>query len=347
MATVTQRAGRWQARVRRRGARPRCRTFATREAAEAWAAKLEERVDAGNRTLAAAIDDYLEDPRREISAERRRVLTWWRKRLGKRRLDTLRRSHFLAARDELLRMRGRRGGTLAPATANWRCAAISAVLSEELLRDRIPSNPARIPRLRVRNAVDRTLAVEELTRLLEACAASRQPALLPLVVTALASGCRAGELCAFRWRDLDLDAGTARVHRSKSGRPRTVPITGATTLLRLRRESAERDESWTEERHVFAGVRGGAPFRYEASWTAARRAADLLDVRLHDLRHTFATALAEEGANLLAIAAALGHADVRTSQRYAHLAEAGVVELGDRAARRLLAGTTGSREAGR
>ena len=118
MATVTQRGARWQARVRRRGARPRCRTFDTREAAEAWAARLEKRVDGGHRTLAAAIDDYLEDPSREISAERGRVLRWWRTRLGKRRLDALRRAHFFEARDALLRMRALRGATANPGTVD-------------------------------------------------------------------------------------------------------------------------------------------------------------------------------------------------------------------------------------
>ena len=332
MATILRRGDRWQARIRRQGSRPRAKSFPSEEAAQAWADRLEARLAKGRRTIAGAVADYLDDPRREVSEERRRVLGWWVQHLGRKQLDRLKRSDFFQARDELLRLRSMRGGTLSVATVNWRMAVISAVLSEEMLRDRIASNPARIPRLEVRNAVDRTLTREEVPRLLGACATSSEPALLPLVVTALSSGCRAGELRALLWRDLDLVAGTARVLRSKSGRPRKVPIVAAVPLLKQRHERL----APASDVHVFAHQDGRAPFRYAESWTDARRAVGLSDVRLHDLRHTFATALAEEGANLLAIAASLGHQDVRTSQRYAHLAEAGVVDLGGRAARRLL-----------
>lgn len=329
MATLTQRGARWQARVRTAGARPRCRSFATRDEAQAWAASIEERA-ARPRTLAAAVRDHLDDPRRESSPERRRVLDWWLRRLGKKRLEKLRRADFYDARDALLRLNSRKGGTIAPATANWRLAVISAVLTEEVLRDRMQTNPARLPRLTERNARSRILDDDERSRLLAACAESSEPALLRLVLAALATGCRAGELQRLRWRDVDLETGVARILKTKSGRPRSVAIRGAALVAHL---AAAGDVAPAD--HVFQHADGRVPFDYRSAWQAARRAAGLEGVRFHDLRHCHASALAESGANLLQIQAALGHSDPRMTARYSHLVEAGVQQLADRAAQRL------------
>jgi|AntDeeMinimDraft_6_1070357.scaffolds.fasta_scaffold10435_2 integrase len=335
MASLRPRGSRWQARVTRAGSRTRYKTFDTREQAQDWAARMEDAAPK-HRTLGAAISDHLDDPRRSICGERRRVLHWWVHRLGRKRLDRLKRADFFEARDALLRLPSRRGGTLAPATANWRLAVVSAVLTEEVLRDRLPSNPARIPRLTARNARDRILDPDELERLIAACAQSGEPALRRIVLAALATGCRAGELRRLRWRDIDLHAGLVRIWESKSGRPRSVALRGL-ALQAVRDTSADQ----AADDHVFAHRDGRVPFDYRESWEDARRRARLPGLRFHDLRHCHASALAESGANLLQIQAALGHSDPRMTARYAHLVESGLQDLGDRAASRLFGATEG------
>lgn len=325
MPTFQERNGRIRAIVRRARRKAQTRTFGTRKEAERWARGVERRLTAGKQTLAEAIDTYISDPDRELSKYHRKVLDWWRTELGARHLAQLRRGDFVEARDKLRRMLGRRGERLAPATVNWRMAAISAVLTAALEREWIPANPARMERLPEKNGRERLLDADERARLLEACQASDEPCLYPLVVTAMLTGARAGELRRLIWRDVDLDDGRARLWKTKNGGRRSVPVRGrALDLLKALGEGKSPDAPVFVDRH------GRGPFEYAESWTRARALARVTDVRFHDLRHLAASELAMAGATLRELQEVLGHSSAAMTKRYTHFIETHFAGLGDR-----------------
>jgi integrase len=144
----------------------------------------------------------------------------------------------------------------------------------------------------------------------------------------LLTGCRKGEVLALRWADVDLDAGELRLPDAKSG-PRAVQL--PPPAVRLLEDMPRRAGSpW-----VFPGRdRNG---RYGAggldkAWHAVRVAARLEDVRIHDLRHSFASRALALGETLPVIGKLLGHNDIETTARYAHLAQDSVHEAAERIA---------------
>ncbi len=339
MASIVARSGKFQAFVRRAGHPTMCRTFASKRAAERWAREiesaLEDGVDVSTCTLADAIDAYLTTESGDrLNGYERGVLEWWRARLGNRRLQELKRGEFYGARDA---MRGVDGRQLAPATKNRRLSLIAAALTHANRLDWITHNPARIGRLTEDNLVERHVSTEELAALLRACRASYEPWLYPMVLVAMSSGARAGELQRLVWRDIDLEEGIAGLLKTKSGRRRPIPIRGPALeeLVRVRRDH------WAEDdQHVFRHADGRAPFDYGRAWRLARAAAGVPDLRFHDLRHLAASTLAQAGVSTRELMAFLGHSNPATTARYAHLVDRHIVQLGDVLAEKLLGGTT-------
>jgi integrase len=344
VATIRERSGRFEAIIRRRGHARMARTFATRRLAEQWARQTESAVEsgdiigAGRYTLADAIDRFLTDPDRRKAVLSRydvAVLAWWRAELGHRRLASLGRADFISARDKLRAAPSRQGERLAPGTVNRRMSAISAVLTRAMAWDWIARNPARVPRVTEGSGRERLLTPAEMARILDACGDSKEPALLAFVVAAASSGARAGELVALRWRDLDLEAGIARVLRSKNGSRRAIAIRGwALDLLRALKAS-RRVASIDDADHVFRNATGFAPFYYRLAWQQARDAAGVHDVRFHDLRHAAASAAAAAGATQRELMELLGHRSPQMVKRYSHFFDEGVTAIGDRVAARL------------
>ena len=128
------------------------------------------------------------------------------------------------------------------------------------------------------------------------------------------TGCRRNEILTLRWEDVDLDAGELRLRDAKSG-PRSVALSPPAqrvlaTLPRLP------DNPW-----VITGVKPGARLsNVNNAWLVIRARAGLDDVRIHDLRHSFASRALALGESLPMIGKLLGHRKVQTTARYAHLA---------------------------
>jgi integrase len=132
---------------------------------------------------------------------------------------------------------------------------------------------------------------------------------------ALLTGMRRGEVLNLRWSEVDSQRAQLRLSDSKTG-AKVVQI-GAPALLLL--SSLPRAENAT---YVFASADGKRPLEsVRRVWDAVRVAAKIEDVRFHDLRHSFASYAAGKGESLLMIASLLGHKDVSTTQRYAHLVD--------------------------
>ncbi len=164
------------------------------------------------------------------------------------------------------------------------------------------------------NLKERILTQEEEQRLLAVC----PPRLKSMIIVALNSGMRLGEILGLRWSQVDLASGRIRVERTKSGRIRYVDMNEVLIAeFRRLREGRGRSEC------VFTSPITGQPFVDAGSaWATACRRAEIKGLRFHDLRHTFATRLIEHGVNLITVKELLGHSSVEITQRYTHPAEA-------------------------
>ena len=194
-------------------------------------------------------------------------------------------------------------------------------LAEERGLRRAGGNPCRfVARYRERRR-ERFLSDEEFRRLggvLEEAGDGAVRGVSPGAAAALRllalTGCRRSEILSLRWQDVDAEAGELRLPDSKTG-ARLVPLSPAAmnVLSSLPREPGH---PW-----VIPGRKPGAPLRnLHAPWKIVRARAGLDDVRIHDLRHSFASRALALGESLPMIGKLLGHRRVRTTARYAHLA---------------------------
>ena len=138
----------------------------------------------------------------------------------------------------------------------------------------------------------------------------------------LLTGCRRGEALGATWDQLDLDGGvwTKPGATTKQKTAHIAPLgEAAVTLLKRIHDEAPKDEDGEPIRPLVFSIGSGPISEINDEWAALRKMAKLPDVRLHDLRHSFASMLASGGASLPMIGALLGHADTATTARYAHL----------------------------
>jgi len=195
-----------------------------------------------------------------------------------------------------------------------------------------PAAPVDAPR--IGRGLPGVLGEAAITRLLEAPPNTprgrRDAAMIEL---AYGSGLRVSELVAIPLADVNLHAGFVRV-TGKGGKTRVVPL-GTAAQMRITRYLAEDRPDWVRDprqRALFLTERGG-PMTRQGFWKALRGYARRADVRLpsggvspHKLRHSFATHLVEHGADLRAVQAMLGHADISTTQVYTQVSQAKMIE---------------------
>ena len=199
-------------------------------------------------------------------------------------------------------------------------ARILDLAAEEGLRPAGAPNPCRsVERFRERRH-ERFLSEEEFRRLgrvLEAAAGGAggaSPAAVAAIRLLVLTGCRRSEILGLRWEHVDLGAGELRLPDSKTG-ARLVPLSpaAAAVIADLPRTPGN---PW-----VIPGRNPGAPLRnLQYPWEILRARAGLPGVRIHDLRHSFASRALALGESLPMIGELLGHRRVRTTARYAHLA---------------------------
>ena len=119
-----------------------------------------------------------------------------------------------------------------------------------------------------------------------------------------------------RWRDVDRERSFWRIPKTKSGRERNVPLSAAAIAL-LDTVPRRRHCDW-----IFANPKTLKPYvSIFSSWDTARTAAGLAEVRVHDLRHSFASFLVNAGCSLYEVQKILGHSSVIMTQRYSHLSQ--------------------------
>ena len=168
----------------------------------------------------------------------------------------------------------------------------------------------------------RFLTEQEIERLLNACRVSSHPFILDFVQLLLLTGARKGEALGAVWRDVDMAKRVWTVPKSKNGRSRRIVLNSAAVgVLNHIRSTTERlflPAGPTAP--VFTNPKTRKPYdSLYVPWYVVRRAAGLDDLRIHDLRHTFASLLINKGVSLYEVQNLLGHSSMQMTQRYAHL----------------------------
>ena len=207
-----------------------------------------------------------------------------------------------------------------PQQANLVVQVFSRMMSLAESWELIPagSNPCRGIRLYKRRSRERFLAPDEVKRLGRVLVEAEKdgsmwPGIIAAVRLLMLTGCRRSEILSLRWDDVDRTAGVIRLRDSKTG-PRVVPLTRAVKRVL---DGIERAPGTN---HVIVGQRFGKPLvKFTTHWNAIRARAGLDDVRLHDLRHSYASRALALGESLPTIGKLLGHRKVATTAKYAHL----------------------------
>jgi excisionase family DNA binding protein len=160
------------------------------------------------------------------------------------------------------------------------------------------------------NLKERILTPEEERRLI----GSSYPVLRSILIVALHTGMRLGEILGLRWDQVDLKAERIRVERTKSGKIRFIEVN--TPLLHELHQLRALDG---RSPYVFLNPDTGKPLTsVKTAFTAACRRAGISGLRFHDLRHTFATRLNLLGADPITIRDLLGHSSLKITERYTH-----------------------------
>jgi integrase len=188
--------------------------------------------------------------------------------------------------------------------------------------------------LKVAPRIDRFLDPEEARRLIKAVQESESPLLRFIVPFLLFTGARKREALDAQWRFVDLESRIWTIPDTKAGKPRFVPLSDQATEVVKATQSFLRGTRQANSKWLFPNLETGKPYTsIFYPWDICRKAAGLADVRIHDLRHSFASALVNRGMTLYDVKELLGHANVVTTQRYAHLSKARLREAAQEAGR--------------
>lgn len=289
---------------------------------------------AGHLPLADVIDLFMHGYTGRDKSKGQR-LKWWSARLGAVTLQDLSDDHvhaaiedyagsantYFAGRDArgqpILKARKR---PLRPASVNRMLVALSGVLTWCIKRRIAPkgwAHPCRgIDRRPEDNERTRYLSEDERTRLLEACRASDFDRLYLLVLMAITTGARRGELLGLRWADVDLQRGEALLAVTKNGERRVLVLVPAVV------EELKRFKAGASSLIFCRPKDPQAVYSIEGPFRRALEAARIRGATFHTLRHTAASVLAMNGATLLEIADVLGHRQLTVTRRYSHLSVA-------------------------
>lgn len=284
--------------------------------------------EAKKHTLAELIDRYIEFELPKRKSDHRKYemhLLWWKDKIGAYLLSDIKPS-LLSKYKEILSKEPSPKATKSHilrsgATVNRYMASLSIVLTKAYKEwEWIDENPMiKVSKNKESRGRTRFLSTDEQKALLDACRESTNPLLYTLVILALSTGARYGELVNLKWENVKFDDAaqdvTLYLMNTKNGDNRSVTIDNIGYKL-LKEHSKVRK---LNTKLVFARADGKKPYDLRRQWENALIKAKISDFHFHDLRHTTASNLAMGGAGLRDIAEILGHKTLSMVQRYAHL----------------------------
>lgn len=331
--------------IRMTGCPPQSATFARKTDAKKWAQDTESAIrdgryfktaEAKRHSVADMIDRFIKEQLagKKSAEDTERHLLYWKSQIGVRLLSDVTPDLIGSVRDGLLNepyTTSRKAGDKvieterqrSGATVNRYMAALGHCLTVAVKEWRwMESNPMpNIKKSSESKGRVRFLSDDERERLLTACKASQNPYLYPVVVLALSTGMRQGEIMNLTWNDVDLDNQRVILHETKNGERRAVHLAGK--ALELLQELKKQKVRRIDNNLVFPGTHAlnKGPASLRTAWLFALKKADVADFKFHDLRHSAASYLAMNGASLMDIAAVLGHKTLAMVKRYSHLSE--------------------------
>lgn len=220
------------------------------------------------------------------------------------------------ARIESYRKKRDKLDKMKPATINREIGIMRrmfALAIKEGLTDYNPCLAVNLKPLKVDNIKERFLTKKEEKVLLEKCV-GENAYIKPMIICSLRTGMRVGEILDLKWKDnIDFKNGCINLLKTKNNKVRKIPI--SKELLKIL-EDLERDKI---SEFVFTNPKTGAGY-YGVKKVFARvcKDANITDLTFHALRHTAATRMVAAGVDLVVVKEILGHADLKTTQRYAH-----------------------------
>ena len=302
--------------IRKSGMKAITKTFSTKKEAIQFSQKIEGSIQEqiaftsldNKLTFKELAGDYIvKECTIKRPQEQASKLEFWVKYIGIKQVSNISSSDIYNTLDCLPKH-------LSNATYNRYKAAASVVFNYACRQYNLTTNPVGlIPSKPEDNHRVRYLSALERKRLLAACKEASWPKLYLLVLIAITTGARRGELLGLRWNDIDFERQTAYVKTSKNGQPKVLPLTNAVvkelTSFRLQDSCL-----------IFnSEIKPDKAFCFNKQWSKALTLAEVSNFRFHDLRHTTASYLAQSGASLLEIADVLGHKQISVTKRYAHL----------------------------
>jgi integrase len=322
MATIRKRGAKWQVQIRRVGFPSVSRSFHVRKDAEAWARQTEVQADRSDLpgdprilhriTLGQLVERYRDTvsvKKRGYEIERIVLTAFLRHPICRKPLSHIRTEDFAGYRDERLK-------TVKATTLKRELSPLHNLF--EVARDEwgLPLSENPLGKLRLKlppSRRERRLKEGEMEKLVTAARSCRNSLVLPIILFALATGMRRGEILGLKWDHIDREGRSLLIPCTKNGHSRIIPLT---------KEVANVLDSLSE-----AGVRvfpmTGNAFRL--AWDRLRTRAGLSDFQFHDLRHEAISQFFEQGLSVPEVALISGHRDARMLFRYAHPLRCGIL----------------------
>ena len=186
----------------------------------------------------------------------------------------------------------------------------------------VHANPAtKVKQIPIERDQKRYLTQDEVERLMAAVRTSPNPDLEDIVSFLLLTGARRGEVLNAEWKDIDFNRRVWTIPKNKSRTPRHVPLSDSAVdlLANLRTRGTSK--------YLFVNRWTGEPYQHlHSQWDRARKLAGLPHVRIHDLRHSFASFLINSGRSLYEVKKLLGHHSISVTEKYAHLQNETLIE---------------------
>ena len=256
---------------------------------------------------------YVESRKRTAKNDKDMFERRLKARFGNIKLDQIKRKDVEAFHADLAALE------LAPATCDHHIKLMRHALNMAVEWEFIETNAlARIRLFKADNKVENIPSALELQRLLEVLHTSENRSVCNLALFLLSTGARLNEALTATWPNIDLDKRRwfIRAENSKSKKGRWVPLNGSAIEVLGQLQRSERSN------RLFISTKTGQPLKYvHKVWGRLRVEAGLPNLRLHDLRHQYASLLVNNGRSLYEVQAILGHSDPQVTQRYAHLAD--------------------------
>jgi len=208
------------------------------------------------------------------------------------------------------RFKAERAKEVSVATVNRALACLKCMFNKAIEWEKADRNPVKKVKLfKENNKRLRYLEKEEIVKLLDNCNGH----LKPIIILALNTGMRKGEILGLKWRDVDFRHGIIYLLHTKNGEKREIPINeqAKTTLIRVRKHP--------ESPYIFCKKEGQPCGNVRKSFYTALKKSGIINFRFHDLRHTFASHLVMSGVDLNTVRELMGHKSLDMTLRYSHL----------------------------